>query len=248
MNRSDCLSAELVERVDFSPNHAMFRFQPEALFPFRPGQYATIALEDGGKLIPRPYSIVSSPYESALEFFVELVPAGVLTPKLWELKKGDRVYIRHRPAGRMGLVHKEGAQNHLIAATSTGIAPFISMARTHAVDRQRPGAIAHRFAVIHGGSRSADLGSYKDELLALSRGGWLHYIPTVSRPWEDPSWSGETGRVEDVLRKHADALSFHAANTIAYTVGNPKMIENSKEVLKRARFSRESIEEEKFWR
>ncbi len=34
---------------------------------------------------------------------------------------------------------------------------------------------------------------------------WFTYVPTISRPWDEPEWTGETGRVEDVMRKHADA-------------------------------------------
>jgi ferredoxin--NADP+ reductase len=247
MKRSDCFRAELVERIDFSPSHAMLRFRPEETLAFRPGQYATIALEEGERLIARPYSIASSPYEPALEFYLELVPEGILTPRLWALKPGDYVYIRKRPAGRLGLVQQEGLQNHLVLATGTGIAPFISVARTYAADRRRLGPVADRFAVIHGGSRSADLGTYQDELAKLSQESWLRYVPTVSRPWDEPEWTGETGRVEDVLRKHTDALGFTAANTVAYLVGHPQMIENAKGVLMRTRFPKENIHEEKFF-
>jgi ferredoxin/flavodoxin---NADP+ reductase len=247
MTRDDCLRAELIERVDFSASHAMLRFRPDRSFSYRPGQYATIALEAGEKLLPRPYSIVSSPYEPLLEFFIELVPAGVLTPRLWELKPGDRVYVRSRASGRLHLVEREGVQNHLLAATTTGIAPFISMARTYAADRQRGAAAAYRFLVVHGASRPANLGSYHDELAELSQEGWLRYVPTVSRPWDNPDWTGEIGRVEDILRKHMDAPGFTASNTVAYLVGHPQMIENARGVLNRARFSKENIEEEKFF-
>ena len=35
---------------------------------------------------------------------------------------------------------------------------------------------------------------------------WFSYIPVISRPWEDPEWKGEVGRVEDILRKYIDDL------------------------------------------
>ncbi|HKF55966.1 MAG TPA: FAD-binding oxidoreductase, partial [Blastocatellia bacterium] len=99
MPESNFHLAKLVERVNFTDDLAMFRFQPEREFSFKAGQYATLAIEDGDKLIQRPYSIVSSPYESFLEFFVELVPQGELTPRLWELKTGDYVLVRNRIVG-----------------------------------------------------------------------------------------------------------------------------------------------------
>lgn len=68
-----------------------------------PGQYATIAIERHGKLVQRPYSIASSPLEPYLEFFIELVPDGELTPLLWELAANDKVFIRNRIVGKFTL-------------------------------------------------------------------------------------------------------------------------------------------------
>jgi ferredoxin--NADP+ reductase len=76
---------------------------------------------------------------------------------------------------------------------------------------------------------------------------WLRYIPTVSRPWEDPSWKGEVGRVEDVLRKYLDTLGLEPSNTTAYLCGHPQMIENSKGILQRRGFPKESLREEIYW-
>ncbi|WP_243663764.1 hypothetical protein [Rhodothermus marinus] len=44
----------LVERINFTDDLALFRFQPEEPVSFTPGQYATLALEVEGKLVPRP--------------------------------------------------------------------------------------------------------------------------------------------------------------------------------------------------
>ena len=104
-----------------------------------------------------------------------------------------------------------------------------------------------QFAVIHGCSYSCELGVYKDELAELARVGWLNYIPTVSRPWADVDWKGETGCVEDVIRKHADRLGFDYTNSVAYACGHPQMIENAKAILTRARFPSANIREEKYF-
>ena len=73
------------------------------------------------------------------------------------------------------------------------------------------------------------------------------YIPTISRPWEEPNWLGETGRVEDVLRKHADRLGFNHTNSVAYACGHPQMVENVKGILARARFLKDHIREEEYF-
>jgi ferredoxin--NADP+ reductase len=241
--------AELIERIDFSEDLALFRFRVDGSFSFRPGQYATVAMEDGDKLIQRAYSIVSSPYEPFLEFFVELVrEVGVLTPRLWDLKVTDRVLVRNRIVGSFTLDEKSGMRCHLMAATVTGVAPYISMVRAQKIDIKRGRTDPHQFAIIHGASRSWELGVYKDELTETSRDGWLTYIPTVSRPWEDKEWKGETGRVEDILRKYTDQLGFDHTNSVGYVCGHPQMIENAKGILSRARFPKERIKEEKYFK
>ncbi|MFY9557750.1 MAG: ferredoxin--NADP reductase [Blastocatellia bacterium] len=247
MSRPNFQRARLIERIDFSEELGLFRFRPEGPFTFQPGQYATLALADGDHLIQRPYSIVSSPYEPFLEFFLELVPAGALTSRLWELKVQDEVLIRNRMVGKFTLDETSGMKFHAMSATVTGVAPYVSIARTLRVDLERGKSAGHQLAVIHGASRSSEFGVYHDELAALAREGWLTYIPTISRPWEDTDWSGETGRVEDVVRKHFDRLVFDHTNAVGYACGHPQMIENVKGILMRAGFPKERIREEKFF-
>jgi ferredoxin--NADP+ reductase len=75
----------------------------------------------------------------------------------------------------------------------------------------------------------------------------MEYVPTVSRPWEDPAWKGEVGRAEDVLRKYLDARGMDATNTTVYLCGHPQMIENAKGLLQRRGFPKESLREEVYW-
>jgi len=238
--------AVLIERIDVAANLAVFRFRPAEQLSFAAGQYATIGVAIDGGVIERPYSIVSSPYEPFLEFFVELVPGGVLTPKLWELKLGSSILVRRRIVGHFSL--DTHFNRHLMLATVTGVAPFISMLRTHQIEQARGAKLEDRFLVIHGASRSADFGPYLGELDALSRSGWLSYLPTISRPWEEPDWKGERGRIEDVVRKHADRLEFNGTNAVAYACGHPGMVENVKGLLTRACFPKEQIRQEEYFK
>ena len=237
--------AELIERTEVSAKLAILRFRVEECPSFTAGQYATISIAVDGEMVERPYSIVSSPHEPFLEFFIELVPGGNLTPKLWELKLGSTILVRRRIVGQFTL--DTNVTHHLMLATVTGVAPFVSILRTQQIDRERGATSNHQFVVIHGASHSADFGTYRHELEELSRAGWLTYIPTVSRPWAEPSWNGETGRVEDVLRKHADRLGFDHSNSTAYACGHPQMVANVKAILARARFPKDQIKEEKFF-
>jgi len=248
MAGSDFRSVKLVDRIDLSDELAIFKLEYPGQFNFIPGQYATLALTDGDKLIQRPYSIASSPYDYYLEFFIELVPNGDLTPRLWQLKPGASIYIRNRVAGRFTLDRKSRLNSHLMIATVTGIAPFVSMIRTYYRDFKNGKDEGLRFAVIHGASRSWELSYYQEEFYTLMKlVEWVSYVPTISRWWEDTGWRGELGRVEDIVRKYTDGLNFDYQRAVAYLCGHPQMIENAKDILARARFSREQIHEEKYF-
>jgi ferredoxin--NADP+ reductase len=240
--------AEILSRRDFSADLWSVRMKRGGEFKFAPGQYATFGVEAGGKVIERPYSIVSSPYEETMEFFFELVPEGELTPRLHQLQPGATVWMRKVAKGRFGLDTKSGHKNHLLVSTVTGIAPYCSMVRSLAREWKQ-GVFPEGFKLfaLQGASRSWELG-YRDELENFARElPWLTYVATVSRPWEDKEWKGEVGRVEDVLRKYTDEFQLSANDTTAYLCGHPEMIEKGKGILQRKGFPRDSLREEQYW-
>lgn len=239
----------LLERVDFAEDLAVFRLRAEEEIDFTPGQYATLGLRipDQDRPLLRPYSVASPPGTRDLEFFIERVDDGALTSRLWDLDPGARLWMRKKIVGRFVL--DEAHQHHLMAATVTGVGPYLSIAR----DQQRAlrsgrQDTPHHLLILHGASRSWELGTYREQLTALAQQvNWLDYVPTVSRPWEDDSWTGERGRVEDVLRKHLDASSFPLDDTAAYTCGHPKMIDKAQGILERVGIPEEAIHEEKYF-
>ncbi len=222
------------------------RITVEGAFSFVPGQYATLGVETGGRRLERPYSMCSSPYESELEFFFELVPGGEVTPEIYQLQPGDELSIRKSAKGRFTL--DRSRSKHLLVATVTGVAPFVSFVRTlHRDWREGKLAGQHELFLVQGASRSWEFG-YDQELRRIaSEVPWLKYVPTVSRPWEDEPWRGETGRVDDVLRKYTDLWGLTAADTMAYLCGHPGMVEHSREILARIGFSKENWKEEAYW-
>jgi ferredoxin--NADP+ reductase len=76
---------------------------------------------------------------------------------------------------------------------------------------------------------------------------WLTYIPSISRHWEDPEWTGERGRVDDLVRKYADSLDLTPRDTTVYLCGNPGMIVNVRDIMRRCGFEHASIKEETYW-
>ena len=240
------LPATITRRDDFAPALAAFWLRPAEPLAFEPGQYATLALDVDGRLVKRAYSIASAPHEPELEFYVECVEDGVLTPCLWDLGEGDAVFVRRKIVGHFTL--DAARTQHAMAATVTGLAPFLSIVRHQVFETARGASAAHRFLILHGASRAAELGPYLTEVTALAAAhDWLDYVPTVSRPWADAEWDGETGRVEDVLRKWLDRLGFDPLHAAGYACGNPQMIENAKGIFARARLAEDAIHEEKYF-
>ncbi len=239
----------LVERVDFSDDLALFRLRAQEPVDFTPGQYATIGLMDehNDRPLLRPYSVASAPGSTDLEFFIERVEEGALTTRLWKLDRGAAVWMRKKIVGRFVL--DPDRSYHVMAATVTGVAPYVSIARAQ-LQALEAGELEEpdRLLILHGGSRSWELGTFRDELSSLAQQiDWLDYVPTVSRPWEDPDWPGERGRVEDVLRKHLDAAPFPLDETAVYTCGHPQMIDKAQGIFERAGIAEEAIHEEKYF-
>jgi ferredoxin/flavodoxin---NADP+ reductase len=242
--------ARILERRDLSPDLWLLRLDPCGPFKFLAGQYATLGVEQNGKLIERPYSIVSSPYEQTLEFFAELVPHGEFTPLLRTLGPGDTLLCRKIAKGRFTLDLRSGRTQHLLVSTVTGIAPFVSYIRTLYRDWKSgssPMPGNHKLYCLQGASRSWEFG-YRDELERYATEvPWFKYVATVSRPWEDENWKDETGRVDDLLRKYADSWGLRPESTTAYLCGHPNMVENARGILQRAGWKKDATFEELYF-
>jgi ferredoxin--NADP+ reductase len=248
MTETKHISARLRSRFEIAEGLAIFVFEPAEPMRWEPGQYATIGVANGERIIERPYSICSTEAQGFLEFFVELVPGGKLTPLLWNLKVGEWAMVRPKTRGHFLLDTESGRTTHLMVATVTGIAPYVSMLRRYRADllSGRESTI-HHFIILHAGSRSREL-AYQEEFQALSMDvQMLRYVASVSRPWEEPDWTGEVGRAEDVLRKYIDASRVKPAQMTAYLCGHPGMIQTGSGVLQRVGMPKENIRIEQYF-
>jgi len=241
--------ARIVERRNISSDLIVMHVDPGGDFAFAPGQYATLGVVTPEKHYERAYSIASAPHERLVEFFIELVPHGELTPRLFSRQVGDEITMRKMAKGRFTVDTASGHTNHLLIATVTGVAPFVSYARSlyqQWKNGQIPGN--HRFFLLEGASHACELG-YREELTSIATAApWLTYVPTISRPWEDVSWKGEVGRVDELARKYADDWNLLPANTTAYVCGHPSMIENVKGILHRRGWDPRGVREEVYFK
>jgi ferredoxin/flavodoxin---NADP+ reductase len=244
------LVAHIVGRRDVAADLFVLNVEAGGELPYLAGQYATLGVELEGRRIERPYSLCSSPYDKTLEFFVERVPNGELTPLLYAMDKGAPLLLRRFAKGRFTLDLRSGRKNHFLLGTVTGIAPYVSYVRTVYQDWKKGGAPMpgeHRLFCIQGASRSIEFG-YRDELERIAAEvPWLKYAPTVSRPWDESEWNGETGRVDDLIREYARVWDLTPEETTAYLCGHPSMVENGRGLLFRAGWTKEAVQEEVYF-
>src|SRR5579863_7445755 len=152
--------------------------------------------------------------------------------------------------GRCTLDLRSGRTNHFLLATVTGIAPFVSYVRTLYKDWRDGGSPMpgpHKLFCIEGGSRSWELGYHEELEKIAAEVPWFKFATTVSRPWEDEAWQGETGRVDDIVRKYTDLWGLKPVSTTGYLFGHPSMVENGRGILTRAGWKKDSMFEEVYF-
>jgi ferredoxin--NADP+ reductase len=88
-----------------------------------------------------------------MEFYLNLVPAGVLAPRLFNLKMGDRVRLSSRATGTFTFDRVPEDANGVLIANGSGLAPYISMLTTHLSFLR-----LRKVALVHGVRHSCDLG------------------------------------------------------------------------------------------
>ena len=149
---------QLMARSWISEDTFEIRFSRPALFQFVPGQ--RVRFIQGN--VERDYTPTSSPEEDGIDFLVRSVKGGAFSSVLASAREGEPFrfsgphgYFRFYPSERMPV----------FIATGTGIAPFVSMAKTGTRD----------FILLHGVRRSMDL--YYEPLL---RKAARLYVPCLS--------------------------------------------------------------------
>lgn len=266
------LNAVVTLRDEISPWLMILRVVPDGweLPDFAPGQFAVIGLPgaaprcamaepdeqpvDPNKLIRRAYSIASSSLtRQYMEFYVALVTTGALTPRLFALKIGDRIWLGPKITGMFTFDQMPPDQNVVLIATGTGLAPYMSMLSTHLMCGSQ-----QRIVVLHGARHSWDLG-YRSQLMTLQHlCSNFSYIPIISRPKDEPApWVGATGYVQDLWKDGTldRAWGFHPApeNTHIFLCGAPAMIDETEAMLGQEGFKEHTKKEpgqihvERYW-
>jgi len=187
------------------------------------------------KLIKRAYSIASSSTQEYVEFYITLVHSGSLTPRIFALNIGDKIWMGKKAVGMFTLSEIANDQNVVLIATGTGVAPYMSMFRSNALAR------TGKMLVIHGAANSWDLG-YSSELTLLeSMFPNFTYYPTITEPKKEPAgWSGDVRFIQDIWEDDVVEKKWgfkpNAENTHVFLCGNPNMTNGMTEALEKEGF------------
>jgi ferredoxin--NADP+ reductase len=265
-------NAVVLERVDVASGLVILRVGAVGwdLPKFKAGQYTVLGLlgaaprapftdpenppSDPDKLVRRAYSAASSSLdERYLEFYISLVRSGALTPRLFALQPGDKLWLSPKMTGMFTLDKVPADQHIVLIATGTGLAPYMSMLRTHLSEQSDS-----RVLVLHGARHSWDLG-YRAELSTMQRlSPRLTYVPIISNPEEElVPWKGLTGFIHDFWTSEGLARAWqmapNPATTHVFLCGNPLMIEAMLKVLGAGGFVEQTPKQpgqvhlEKYW-
>lgn len=215
--------------------HFKLVFEPGTEFDFAPGQFvnAMAPSSQEQKIIKRPYSIASPPYEKGyIDLVWKRIEGGFMTNYFWKLKEGNSLQVQG-PLGRFGF--KEPLPQRLIfVATGTGIAPFRAMILQLFKD-----GTDRDVWLIFGNRYETDI-LYENEWKDLSaRHKNFHFVATVSR---SRHWTGETTYVQKLLPKHIPSPE----NTHLYICGLTNMINEVQKTALEMGFQKDQILFEKY--
>jgi len=208
--------AEVVSKdaVTHDMRHLVLRLAEPEEIKFFPGQYMDIKIP--GTAVVRSFSMAntSSRAGGLLEFVIKVYPDGQFSRFLADkLAEGDQLDLTG-PFGVFTL--REGDNDLVFVGGGAGLAPILALLRSMA---ER--GIARKATFFYGARTRADL-CFEPELRELERTlPNFRYLPALSEAGGDDSWTGETGLITDVVRRHASDLT----GAHAYVCGPPPMVE-----------------------
>lgn len=201
--------------------------------PFRAGQFCMVHLPKEGKIMKKPYSICSAPFEEGyLDLCIKLVEGGYATNWFWKLKEGTEIPVTI-PYG--GFLIKEPIDyDFVFVATGTGVAPLRSMIKT----LLREGCRRQMLLIF--GVRYENEILYEEEFRQMEKECKnFIFIPTISRP---KNWTGEVGYVQEKLKKYVT----DPKGKQIYVCGLVPMIEAVQAAATEIGFDKKSVHFEKY--
>src|SRR5690242_12416631 len=228
------MQAKLIGSREIAPGVRHFDFEALGVerLEFVPGQFTSFTDTIQGMEITRAYSLASAPSgTNRFELCLNQVEHGHLSPRLFQMKPGDRMEMR-QPLGMFVL--RQPPRDSIFIATGTGIAPFRSILQAHL------NAASPAFTLLFGVRYESHL-LYSEEFEQMARRfPKFRFWPTLTRP--ESGWQGRQGRVQTHL---AEAIG-ERRDVDFYLCGLKEMVDDVRGVLKGQGFDRKQIFYEKY--
>jgi propane monooxygenase reductase component len=210
-----------IEAVTHDLRHLVLRLIEPADLNFFPGQYMDIRIP--GTETTRSFSMANTSTKEGgrLEFIIKVYPDGVFSSFLdRRLKVGDRLELTG-PYGVFTL--REATDEDIVfVGGGAGLAPILALLRSMA---ERG---INRRGVFYYGARTARDLCFVDEINALKEKlPDFQFVPALSEPGDDDSWTGEVGFITDVVKRYESDLK----RAHAYLCGPPPMVEAAMPLL-----------------
>ncbi|KRI78939.1 ferredoxin--NADP reductase [Acinetobacter pittii] len=218
----------------WTPTLFSFTMTRPAYFKFTAGQFARIGLKVGEELVVRAYSVVSSPFDETLEFFSIVVPDGAFTSNLQHLKVGDELYLEKIPYGYLTLARYQQPLPHdlWLLATGTGLAPFLSMLQDFDTWSKY-----QKINLVYSVRTAAEL-AYVDRIQEIAETfgeghNGFKFIPIITRDPSAPLHDRLPILIENGELEKTAGIKLNPATSHVMLCGNPQMVDDTKEALKR---------------
>ncbi|KIE87017.1 ferredoxin-NADP reductase [Acinetobacter pittii] len=218
----------------WTPTLFSFTMTRPAHFKFTAGQFARIGLKVGEELVVRAYSVVSSPFDETLEFFSIVVPDGAFTSNLQHLKVGDELYLEKTPYGYLTLARYQQPLPHdlWLLATGTGLAPFLSMLQDFDTWSKY-----QKINLVYSVRTAAEL-AYVDRIQEIAETfgeghNGFKFIPIITRDPSSPLHDRLPILIENSELEKSAGIELNPATSHVMLCGNPQMVDDTKEALKR---------------
>ncbi|MEB6672048.1 ferredoxin--NADP reductase [Acinetobacter pittii] len=218
----------------WTPTLFSFTMTRPAHFKFTAGQFARIGLKVEEELVVRAYSVVSSPFDETLEFFSIVVPDGAFTSNLQHLKVGDELYLEKIPYGYLTLARYQQPLPHdlWLLATGTGLAPFLSMLQDFDTWSKY-----QKINLVYSVRTAAEL-AYVDRIQEIAETfgeghNGFKFIPIITRDPSAPLHDRLPILIENGELEKSAGIELNPATSHVMLCGNPQMVDDTKEALKR---------------
>ena len=196
--------------------------------PFEAGQFVRVGLPDNDDVLARPYSLVNTADEPYLEIYLNIVEEGPLSPRLFELQAGDKVFVSNNPSGFLTLSEIPPCRHLWMIAAGTGIGPFLAILKSDEVWQR-----FEKVILCYSVSMAIEL-AYQDliQQLLARHGEQFIYVPIVTREAHAGALGARvTTLMQDgTLEKHTGLL-INEEDSHVMMCGSANMIKDVSEEL-----------------